>query len=353
MQSPKTNKKMLISKSAFIIFGLCISIAWLANSSLLAPIPQGQPRIISHRGVYHLYDKAAAFGRDTCTAQFIYPPQHMVFENTLASIQMARDLGANLVEVDIAPTSDRQMVLFHDWTLDCRTNGTGPIRKQSLAQLKALDIGYGYTADHGKSFPLRGQGVGKMPALEEALRAFPDTPLLFNFKSRDSQEADLLYQALKQSGRDSERVGDAFYGGPELGPVGRMRELLPNNWIFSTRDQIQSCTTDYVLYGWTGHVPVSCHNSVLVVPINYQWAFWGWPNRLLHRMTRAGTRVIVMGPFATGKSNEGLTDLAQFQSIPTSFNGYIWVEDMLAIAPALKKQNSTSQSDQNDFLKNE
>ena len=22
----------------------------------------------------------------------------------------------------------------------------------------------------------------------------------------------------------------------------------------------------------------------MIVPLNYQWAFWGWPNRLLARM---------------------------------------------------------------------
>jgi glycerophosphoryl diester phosphodiesterase len=251
---------------------------------------------------------------------------------------MARGLGADLVEVDIAPTSDRHMVLFHDWNLDCRTDGTGAIREQSLAQLKALDVGYGYTADQGKSFPLRGKGIGKIPTVEEALRAFPDSPLLFNFKSKDPLEADQLYRILKQSGRDSERIGDAFYGGPELGPVGRMRELMPNNWVFSSKDQAKSCTRDYVLYGWTGYVPSSCHDAVLVVPVNYQWAFWGWPNRLVERMERVGAKVIVMGSFARGKSNEGLTELAQFNSIPASFNGYIWVEDILAIAPALKNR---------------
>lgn len=338
MQPSHPRRKMLRTRKWLIAMGVFGLASWLANTSALAPTPVGGAKIISHRGVYHLYDKVAAAGRDTCTAQFIHPPKHEVFENTLESIQMARGLGADMVEVDIAPTADHTMVLFHDWNVDCRTDGIGPVRQQSLAQLKALDVGYGYTADQGKSFPLRGKGFGKIPTVEEALRAFPDSPLLFNFKSKDPLEADQLYRILKESGRDSERVGDAFYGGPELGPVGRMRELMPGNWVFSTKDQAKSCTMDYVLYGWTGYVPSSCHDSVLVVPVNYQWAFWGWPNRLVARMQRVGAKVIVMGPFARGKSNEGLTEIAQFNAIPASYNGYIWVEDILAIAPALKNR---------------
>jgi glycerophosphoryl diester phosphodiesterase len=336
MQQTKTSNRSLLRRRLSILIFLCTLTLWLLNTSMLASTPQGRPTLIAHRGVYHLYDKVAAVGRDTCTAQFIHAPKHEIFENTLASIQQALQLGADLVEVDVARTSDAHMVLFHDWTLDCRTDGTGPIRQHSLAQLKALDIGYGYTTDQGKSFALRGKGVGQMPSVAEALSAFPQTPLLFNFKSKDAAEADLLYRILKDSGRDSERIGDAFYGGPELGPVGRMRELLPNNWSFSTKDQAQSCTRDYLLFGWSNFVPSSCANSVLVVPINYRWAFWGWPNRLIERMQRVGGRVIVMGPFARGKSNEGLTEPAQFESIPASFNGYIWVEDIIAIAPALR-----------------
>ena len=145
----------------------------LLNASWLAPKPDGKPKLIAHRGVYHLYDKRAAFGRDTCTARFIRPPDHEVFENTTASIQMAAGLGGALVEIDVAPTQDGKMVLFHDWTVDCRTNGKGETRDLTLAELKALDIGYGYTADGGKTYPLRGKGVGQIPTVEEALAALP------------------------------------------------------------------------------------------------------------------------------------------------------------------------------------
>lgn len=322
-------------KKIFLV-ALSIFIVWLviSNASWLAPDPVGVPKLIAHRGVYHLYDKRAALGVDTCTAAHALNPTHEVFENTPESMRWAIELGASMVEVDVAPTKDGRMVLFHDWAVDCRTDGQGDTRNLTLAQLKALDIGYGYTADQGKTFPLRGKGVGKMPTVEEGLAALPDAPILFNFKSKSPREADQLFATLKAYGRDSVKLGDAFYGAER--PVKRMRELLPDNWSFDLKHEAKSCTKDYVISGWTGIIPESCRNSVLAIPINYQWIFWGWPDRLIARMESVGARVIVFGPYERGKSNEGLGDPSQIAKIPASFNGYIWVEDIRAVGPAFK-----------------
>jgi glycerophosphoryl diester phosphodiesterase len=314
---------------------LALVVFTFVNASWLAPEPKGQPKLIAHRGVYHLYDKRKAFGRDTCTARFIHPPQHEIFENTVQSMQIAAGVGADMVEVDVAPTKDGRMVLFHDWTVDCRTNGKGDTRDLTLAELKALDIGYGYSADGGKTFPLRGKGVGLIPTVEEGLAALPNHPILFNFKSKNRKEADQLMAILKASGRDYQKIGDAFYGGPR--PVGRIRQLAPKNWAFTLKGEASQCTKDYVLTGWTGIVPKSCHDSVLAIPINWQWPMWGWPNRLIARMESVGAKVIVFGPYESGKSNEGISEPEQLGEIPASFNGYIWVEDIWSIGESLKR----------------
>jgi glycerophosphoryl diester phosphodiesterase len=317
------------------IITLILTSLILVNASWLAPVPKGNPKIISHRGVYHLYDKRKAYGRDTCTAQFSRPIKHAIFENTPESMQRAVALGADMVEIDVAPTKDGKMVLFHDWGVDCRTNGKGDTRELTLADLKSLDIGYGYTADGGKTYPLRGKGVGKIPTVEEGLAALPNTPILFNIKSKDPGEADQLYAILRASGRDTEKIGDAFYGGAN--PVQRIRKLLPNNWAFDIKREGGACTKQYLAYGWTGIVPKSCRNRMLAIPHNYRWAFWGWPNRLIARMESVGAKIIIFGPYEKNKSNEGLTTAEQLREIPESFNGYIWVEDMETIGAALER----------------
>ena len=82
--------------------------------------------------------------------------------------------GADVVEFDVHPTTDGKFAVFHDWTARLPHRGQGRHARASLAELKALDIGYGYTADGGKTFPFRGKGVGLMPSLDEVLATFPD-----------------------------------------------------------------------------------------------------------------------------------------------------------------------------------
>ena len=48
-------------------------------------------------------------------------------ENTLISFQKAIDLGLNGIETDIHMTTDGQLVLHHDDTLERTTDGSGKI----------------------------------------------------------------------------------------------------------------------------------------------------------------------------------------------------------------------------------
>ena len=130
------------------------------------------------------------------------------------------------------------------------------------------------------------------------------------------------------------KLGDAFYGAQ--GPVDRIRQLAPKTGLFNLKEEAKACTTDYVLYGWTGIVPKSCHNGACH-PHQLSMADVGLaqpPDRADGERRRA--KVIVFGPYESGKSNEGLTDVHDLGRIPASFNGYIWVEDIWAIGPALK-----------------
>jgi glycerophosphoryl diester phosphodiesterase len=314
------------------IAALALLVLTLVNASWLAPEPKGAVKLVAHRGVYQLFDQRG-LGRDTCTATRIEQPVHDYLENTVRSMQQARALTAQMVEVDIAPTADDRIAVFHDWTLDCRTDGSGAIRDHTMAELKALDIGYGYTADGGETFPFRGKGVGAMPTLEEALAALPATPIIFNFKSNDAGEADLLARLLRESGRDVARIGDAFYGATP--PVERIRRHFPDSWAWS-KEEAETCSKDYVLLGWSGYLPASCRGKTLIVPLNYQWPFWGWPNRLIARMEAHGGRVLVTGLHGVAAAPGGLSLPEELGQVPASFNGYLWVEDIWTIGPALR-----------------
>lgn len=325
-------------KRRLVRIGTGLALAFLVltfiNASWIVKAPGGYPKLIAHRGAHQLYSNAG-LDRDSCTAGKIYPPTHDYLENTMAGIFQAGQLGAKVVEIDIAPTRDGKLAVFHDWTLDCRTNGTGPVRGATMAELKALDAGYGYSADGGKTFPFRGKGVGLIPELGEVLAAFPKQALLFNFKSKDPAEADLLLAALQAAGRDPVKLGDGFYGGVEAGPVARMRALLPGAWVWS-KDSAKACTRAYGWQGWLGLTPQACRNGTMLIPLDYQWAFAGWPNRLMARAQGAGTRVIVIGPQDGRDRPMGLDLPEQLGEIPATFGGYVWVDDIYTIGPALR-----------------
>src|SRR5881394_2145543 len=153
---------------AFLVLAVAILLLTFVNASWLAPTPIGGVKLIAHRGVSQLFDHKGVH-HGTCTANKIEPPVHDYLENTVRSMEAAAMIGADMVEIDVAPTADGRIAVFHDLTVDCLTDGKGDVRGKTLAELQALDVGYGYTADGGRSFPFRGRRKDHIPSLEEAL----------------------------------------------------------------------------------------------------------------------------------------------------------------------------------------
>ena len=302
----------------------------VVNASWLAAAPTGYVKLLAHRGTMQQFSHKGLKSED-CTATRIEVPVHDYLENTVPGLLMADGLGAYMIEVDVAPTADGRIALFHDRALDCRTNGSGEVRAARLAQLKTLDAGYGYTADGGKTFPLRGK-VGYIPALEDALIAVPAVPLLYNLKGKDPREAELLIGALKAAHRDVVKIGDAF-SAPDA-ELPQIRAAYPGAWAYSETG-IKACTKAYLLSGWFTVTPPACKNGTIAVPLNYQWAFAGWPNKLQARMAAVGGHVILTGPYGSGQPPTGLDLPEQIGQIPSTFTDTVWVDDMWVIGPAL------------------
>jgi glycerophosphoryl diester phosphodiesterase len=321
------------AKRIALVLAIALLVLSFVNASWLAGPGRGSIKLIAHRGASQLFDHTA-LEQDSCTASRIEPPYHQFLENTLPGMDRAARTGGALIALDLAPTKDGKLAVFRDRSLECRTNGTGEVRAATMAELKALDAGHGYTADGGETFPFRGKGVGLIPELSQVLALFPAKPLLFRFSGTDPAEADLLAAALKAAGRDPVALGDGFHGGAEDGPVARIRQLLPKAWVFS-QASAEACSSAYRAQGWIGLTPAECKDGTLMIPLNRQWAYAGWPNRLMARMAAVGARVIVTGPLS-GPGRTGLDLPEQIGEIPASFTGYVWVEDIQTIGPALR-----------------
>jgi glycerophosphoryl diester phosphodiesterase len=249
--------------------------------------------------------------------------------------------GATALELDVHPTTDGEFAVFHDWTLGCRTNGDGVTRDRSMAYLKTLDVGHGYTADGGKTYPFRGKGTGLMPTLREVLSTFPDRRFLINIKSNDPHEADQLIDYLARHRFPTDHRLWVYAADR---PIARLRARAPQALLMSKRIG-KACATNYLAWGWSGHVPAACRNGVIGVPVNLRRLYWGWPNRFLARMREANVEVLLMGPIggevaqASGTSGAtGIAEVADLVAVPDGFSGMILTDDVERIGPAVRRR---------------
>jgi glycerophosphoryl diester phosphodiesterase len=117
-----------------------------------------------------------------------------IVENTLGAAAAA--VAANYaIEVDLQLSSDGEVVVFHDTTLDRLTTGNGPLAALTLAQLKKLSF--------------RGSAE-RIPTLQELLDTVAGrTPLVLELKSEWNGDLRLV-----------ERVAEILIG--YAGPVAAM-----------------------------------------------------------------------------------------------------------------------------------
>jgi glycerophosphoryl diester phosphodiesterase len=105
--------------------------------------------------------------------QHLYPQDFLVIahrgassyapENTIAAFDLALQMGARHLELDVHLTRDDYLVVIHDDTVDRTTNGTGPVASQTFAALQGLDAGTWF----GEAFV----GV-RIPTLAEVLTRY-------------------------------------------------------------------------------------------------------------------------------------------------------------------------------------
>lgn len=81
-------------------------------------------------------------------------------ENTLASFEAALRLGADVVELDVRPSVEGELVVIHDATVSRTTDGHGEVAALSVAELRGFDAGVRFGAQ------FRGE---RIPTLREAL----------------------------------------------------------------------------------------------------------------------------------------------------------------------------------------
>ena len=159
-------------------------------------------------------------------------------ENTLPCFQLAIDLGAQAMEADLQVLGDGTLVMFHDDNAAEQTGTDRLLLDMTLADLGALDAGWGFTPDDGATFPERGQGL-VVPTFREFLDAFPALPVLLDVKPESAEMAAALrkYVTDEQTAAEAERV---YIKTNDPGLADELRALAPAAKIaFSSGERVQ------------------------------------------------------------------------------------------------------------------
>ena len=246
--------------------------------------------IVAHRGVHQDFS-GKSMEDYICTARRIFKPEHTYIENTMASIDRAFELGATIVEVDINRTREGELVLFHDAGLECRTDGAGRTSDHPLEYLRSLDVGYGYTPDNGKTFPLRGKGIGQMPLLREVLEKYPENRFIIDHKDETVETAELLGNLL--GSLDRARQANLYYWGPAE-TLKIIQKYVPDFYrLIPEPIKMRRWMYRYILTFGLSEFPEEVDRKALVLPIKYIKIMPGWPERLMRKINKAGGRLLV------------------------------------------------------------
>jgi glycerophosphoryl diester phosphodiesterase len=194
--------------------------------------------------------------------------------STLFAIAQALAAGATAVELDVHATSDGEIVVCHDPTLDRTTEATGPIAERSAAEVTALDNAYwfvpGEDARHGLApdrYPLRGRAADdaslRVATLRSVLESFPGVVLNLDIKRTAPEvrpyEAELA-QLLREYGRADDVIVASFHDRA----TDRFAELAPEIPTSAGRGAV----TRFTLALWARRRPdpVISRHAALQVP---------------------------------------------------------------------------------------
>jgi glycerophosphoryl diester phosphodiesterase len=158
---------------------------------------------------------------------------HDAPENTLAAICLAWERDADAVEIDVHLTKDGSIVVIHDDNTLRTAHRYGEITKQTLAQLRQLDVG---------KFKGKRWAKERIPTLEEVLDTVPAGKKLFVEIKVDADILAELNRVLKRSSRSPDQV---VLVGMDLHTMEILKKALPRYhvyWVCSMKDEKKLAT---------------------------------------------------------------------------------------------------------------
>lgn len=159
-------------------------------------------------------------------------------ENTIVAYDLAVDMKADYIEIDVQRSKDGELVSIHDTTVDRTTDGTGKVGDLTLEQLKSLDAG----SWKGEQFT--GEQI---PTFEEILdRYHGKVGILIELKAPEhypgieQQVADLIKERNLDKPQNKKIIIQSF----NFESMKKMNQLLPQVQIGVLTSNRAHTTTD-------------------------------------------------------------------------------------------------------------
>jgi len=205
-----------------------------------------RPRLFGHRG-----------------ASAHYP------ENTLPAFRGAVEAGVPYLELDVWATADGEVVVHHDETLLRLCGVDRHITDLTLAELKTLDAGFGFSTDGDRTHPFRGGGI-TVPTLTEIFDAFPEAFCNIEIK----QEAPAIEEQVLAAVRRAGRTEQVLLAAEQDSIMQRLRPLcapIPTSLSFGELAAFfgwlhGGCQGEYRPPGVALQIPESWQGQPLVTP---------------------------------------------------------------------------------------
>jgi len=180
-------KKITLILALLIFAGLAATMVRYRTKrrlSVSAFAKAGRPLNIAHRGGMKLWP-----------------------ENTLYAFANAARSGVDVLELDVRPTADSQIVIIHDAAVARTSNGAGLVAQMSLAQLRELN----FRGDPADSCVLPPNVAPEIPTLEEVFVLFPDMYFNIEIKPDSPAFAKRVVDLIRRHARQERVVLASFH----------------------------------------------------------------------------------------------------------------------------------------------
>lgn len=147
-------------------------------------------------------------------------------ENTLASVNLAWQLNADAVEIDIYLTKDEKIVAYHDKTTKRIGGRDQAVKEQTFAELQTLDVGAWKNSKYKHE---------RIPTLTQILNTIPDNKRLFIEIKCGAEVLPQLKQDLDASGK---AAAQTVIIGFDYETMQQAKQIFPDlkvYWVFKVK----------------------------------------------------------------------------------------------------------------------